>query len=311
MSLSEDVRRELAAIEPTRDCDRLAELSGLFHTAGSLHLRGHGEFSVHLDLAESAVARRGFGLLRDFGVETEIRTYRRRAFEGGTRYQLHVPGTAGVLGVLRRAGVLSAGHAPLEVPPKRVIGRSCCRRAYLRGAFLGGGSVSGPRALHLEIRSSTRAGAALVAWVAEREDVPLRVHDRGRHAIAYAKGADAVADALALAGSGDSALAIDEHAVVGDARAHANRLANADHANLVRMSRAAHLQVQAIRSLEEAGGLERLSPSLREVAELRLRNPSSSARELGAKCRPPATKATAHRRLGRLVSLAGLASPRL
>lgn len=304
MPLSEEVRRELAAIEPQRDCDRLAELSGLFHTAGSLHLLAHGEFSVHLDLAESAVARRAFGLLRAFGVETEIRTYRRHAFDGATRYQLHVPGTDRALRVLHEAGVLSASHAPLEAPPRRVVGRSCCRRAYLRGAFLGGGSVSGPRALHLEIRSSTTAGAELLAWVTAHEDVPLRVRDRGRYALVYAKGAETVADALALAGAGDSALAIDEHAVVGEARARANRIANADHANLVRASRAAHVQVQAIRHLERDGRLERLPPALREIADLRLRNPSSSLRELAGKCRPPATKAAVHRRLSRLVALA-------
>src|SRR6476660_757914 len=114
MPLSEDVRHELAGVEPLKHCDRLAELSGLFHTAGSLHLRGHGEFSVHLDLAESAVARRAFGLVRSSGVEAEIRTYLRRAFESGTRYQLHVAGCDRALEVLHEAGVLSAQHAPLE-----------------------------------------------------------------------------------------------------------------------------------------------------------------------------------------------------
>jgi DNA-binding protein WhiA len=304
MPLSEDVRHELASVEPQKHCDRLAELSGLFHTAGSLHLLGHGEFSVHLDLAESAVARRAVGLVRAFAVEAEIRTYSRQAFERGTRYQLHVPGGRRSLEVLHDAGVLSAAHAPLEAPPKQVVGRSCCRRAYLRGALLGGGSVSGPRAPHLEIRTASRAGAELLVWVAAQEDVQLRVHDRGRHAIAYAKGAEPIADVLALAGAGDAALAIDEHAVVAEARAHANRIANADHANLVRASRAAYAQVQAIRRLEEDGALGRLSPGLREIAELRLRHPSLSLRELAAKCRPPATKAAAHRRLRKLVNLA-------
>ena len=85
MALSEDVRNELAAIAPRRECDKLAELSALFHTAGSIHLRGRGEVSVHLDVSSSAVARRAFSLLRGFGVQCEIRSYRRRAFEGGTR----------------------------------------------------------------------------------------------------------------------------------------------------------------------------------------------------------------------------------
>ncbi len=303
-TLSENVRRELAAIEPRRGCDRLAELSGLFHTAGSLHLRGRGEFSVHLDLSDSAVARRAFGLLRRVGVTTEIRTYRQRAFAGATRYQLHIPGTERALRVLHEAGVVSAAHAPLEAPPKRVVGRSCCRQAYLRGALLGGGSVSGPRGVHLEVRCATKAGAELVAWVAGQEEVPLRVHDRGRHAVAYAKAAEVVADALALAGAGDTALSIDEHAVVAEARARANRIANADHSNLVRASRAAHAQVQAIRALEDAGRLGALSQELREIAELRLRHPSSSLRELASKCRPPVTKSAAHRRLRRLIWLA-------
>jgi hypothetical protein len=303
--LSEEVRRELAAIEPRRTCDRLAELSGLFHTAGSLHLRRHGEFSVHLDVAEAAVARRAFGLLRSFGVEAEIRTYSRRAFERATRYQIHVPGGERSLQVLHRAGVLSASHAPLEAPPKRVVGRACCRHAYVRGAFLGGGSVSGPRSLHLEIRTVSRAGADLLVAVAAQDDVTLRVHERGPHVAVYAKGAEEIADALALAGAGDAALALDEHAVVAEARARANRIANADHANLVRSSRAAHRQIVAIRELDARGRLTRLAPPLQEIAELRQRHPSASLRELAAKCRPPATKAAAHRRLARLVALAG------
>ncbi|MGE5274398.1 MAG: DNA-binding protein WhiA [Verrucomicrobiota bacterium] len=305
MPLSDEVRRELAAIEPRKQCDRLAELSGLFHTAGSLHLRRRGEFSVHLDVAEAAVARRAFGLLRSFGVEAEIRTYSRRAFDRATRYQIHVPGGERSLAVLHRAGVLSGTHAPLEAPPKGVVGRACCRHAYVRGAFLGGGSVSGPRSPHLEIRTASRAGADLLVGVAAQDDVVLRVQDRARYSAVYAKGAEAIADALALAGAGDTALALDEHAVVAEARARANRIANADHANLVRSSRAAHRQIVAIRRLEARGRLARLAPSLQEIAELRQRHPSASLRELAAKCRPPATKAAVHRRLSRLVVLAG------
>jgi DNA-binding protein WhiA len=302
--LSEDARRELASIAPRRGCDHLAEISGLFHTAGSLHLRGHGAFAVHLDVGESAVARRAFGLLRGVRVEAEIRTYRQRAFHGATRYQIHVPGSSRALEVLAEAGVVSAARGPLEAPPKRVVGRACCRRAYLRGAFLGGGSISGPRGPHLEIRSASRAAAELVAWAAAQEEIQLHVHDRGRHVIAYAKGIETIADMLALMGAGDTALAIDEYGVVAEARARANRLANADHANLVRSSRAAHAQVSAIAALAAGGRLGSLPAELRETAELRLRHPSTTLAELAAKSRPPVTKATIHRRLARLVALA-------
>jgi cell division protein WhiA len=305
MSFSDDVRNELAGIEPRQACDRLAELSGLFHAAGSAHLRGRGEVALHLDLASSACARRAFSLLRAFEIDSEIRTYRQHAFSQPTRYQLHVDGDARSLQVLHEAGVLTERLAPLERPPKRVVARACCRGAYLRGALLGGGSVSGPRAPHLEIRSAALAGAQFTAAVAAREGIPLAVHDRGRHAVAYAKGGDTISALLAAAGASDTVLALAERAVLGSTRARANRLANADHANLVRTSRAAHVQLQAVRRLERSGELARLSAPLREIARLRARHPTLSLRELALRCDPPATKAAVQRRLGRLVRLAG------
>ena len=289
MSLSEDVRNELAAIAPERECDRLAELSALFHFAGRLHLLGRGEVSVHLDVSSAAVARRAFALLRTFGVRSEIRTYRRHAFGRETRYQLHVKGG---LSLLREAGVVDARLGPRERPPKRLLGRGCCRAAYVRGALLASGSVSGPPSPHLEVRSESRAGAETVAEAAE-----LRVAARGEGWIAYAKGVDRIAGVVAAAGASDAALALQERAVVGSTKSSANRLANADHANLVRSGRAAHAQLEAVRRLQRARRLEELSPRLREIAELRLRHPSLALRELGAKCDPPVTKATAHRRL--------------
>jgi DNA-binding protein WhiA len=301
---SEEIRDELARVAPDRRCDRLAELSALAHTAGSLHLRGHGEIALHLDLAGSGVARRAFRLLRELGVESEIRTYRQRAFGMPTRYQLHVADSPPARAVLAEAGIVSRAGAPLAKPPKRVVGRECCRAAYIRGALLGAGSVSGPRSPHLEVRCASIEAAELLVRLAALDDVTLRARDRGRHAIAYAKGADAIAETLALAGASDAALLVDEHAVVGAARAHANRLTNADQANLVRASLAAHAQLRAVRRLAETGRLETLPPPLREIADLRVRHPSLSLRELAGKCRPPATKASAHRRLARLQRLA-------
>jgi cell division protein WhiA len=290
--LSEELRDELAQIAPARRCCRHAELSALFHASGAWHLR-RGAVAVHLDLASSATARRAFALLRDLGVRSEIRTYRRRSFDQATRYQLHVEVDTHALGVLREAGVLSASGAPLEHPPKRVVGRSCCRGAYIRGALLGGGSLSGPRDPHLELRASGLGGARFIADVAAREDVRLAVAERRGQAVAYAKGHEAIGDLLAVAGASNTVLRLEEHAVVAATRARANRLANADEANLVRTARAAHEQLEAIRAID----IGELPPHLAEVAELRLRHPSASLRELAAKARPPITKAAVHRRL--------------
>jgi hypothetical protein len=304
LPLADELRAELAAIVPTRDCDRLAELSGLFHTAGSFHLRGRGSVSLELDVASSAIARRAFSLLRALGVPSEIRTYRRRAFDRATRFQLHVAGDPSALRVLNAAGVLDTRGRPLEHPPKRVVGRPCCRGAYLRGALLGGGSLSGPRGMHLEIRTQTTAGARFAARVAAASSAQLHVADRGRHAIAYAKGFEAIVDSLGLAGASDVVLALEERSVVAATRAAANRRANADHANLVRAGRAAHVQVQAVRRLRDAGTLESLPAALQEVASLRLRYPTLPLRELASRSDPPTTKASVHRRLRRLQELA-------
>ncbi|HET7572325.1 MAG TPA: DNA-binding protein WhiA [Gaiellaceae bacterium] len=297
--LSDDLRDELAAIAPHRDCDRLAELSGLFHVAGSAHLRGRGSVDVHLDLVSSAVARRAFALLRAFAVDSEIRTYRRSAFDRATRYQLHVGGTPHAYATLHRAGVLDTGHRPLERPPRRVVARRCCTGAYLRGALLGAGTLSGPRDAHLEIRVATPEGASFLAALAARAGAELHVQERPNHASAYAKGTEAIADLLVAAGATDLTLALEEQAVLAATRADANRLANADHANLVRTSRAAHAQLAALRRLD----LDGVPEDLREIATLRLRHPTASTAELARRCKPPLTKASAYRRLRRLQEL--------
>jgi hypothetical protein len=300
----DDVREELAQIAPARDCDRRAELSALFRSAGSLHLRGRGDWSIHLDAGSGAVARRAFALLRAEGIRSEIRTYRRHAFDLATRYQLHVEGGDDALEVLVGAGVLDRRHAPLELPPRRVVARACCRRAYLRGSFLGSGSLSSRHSPHLEIRTSTREGASFLRDLAAKDEISLGVLDRRRHAVAYAKGWEAIESLLALMGATEIVLALEERAVVAAARAQANRLANADHANLVRTSRAAQSQLEAARRLQADGRLERLPRALREAGELRLRYPTHSLRELAARAEPQASKAGMHRRLRRLEELA-------
>ncbi len=298
------MREELAAIDPRKACCRLAELSALVRGAGSVHLRGGGRIALHLELASGPVARRAFSLLRSYGVPCEIRTYKQRAFERGTRYQLHLTDDARALQALNEAGVLDAKLAPLERPPRRVVARACCRAAYLRGAFLAAGSASGPRGAHLELRTRDVESAAFLAELAAADGFRLAVHERSRHALAYAKGGEAIADLLAFLGAQAAALRFGEEAVVAATRARANRLANADHANIVRTSRAADVQLRAIRRREREGRLAELAPELREIARLRVRHPTLSLRELSRRCEPPATKAAAHRRLARIQRLA-------
>lgn len=215
-------------------------------------------------------------------------------------------GDARSLDVLVAAGVVDRRHAPLERPPRRVVARSCCRGAYLRGAFLGGGSLSIGRTPQLELRTASLAAATFLREVARELDVALGVVERTSHAAAYAKSVDAIESLLARAGASDTVLALEERAVVAEARSQANRLANADHANLVRTSRAAEAQLEAARRLRAEGELEKLPHDLREAAALRLRHPTDSLRELAARTDPTVSKAAMHRRLRRLENLAGV-----
>ena len=276
MTLAEDVRNELAAIAPARRCDALAEISALFHTAGSLHLRGHGELAFHLDVSASSVARRAFSLLRDLGVESEIRTYRQRAFDRSTRYQLHV------LGGPRHGGRSPRGrHRRARWPPAeldRLRGSSGVPAAVprTRGARCwapGRSAARGRPSSRCASRSPTEPSSS---FASRRRRTSSSARESGAsYAVAFAHGAETVADMLALAGASDAALAIDEHAVVGAARAAANRLANADHANLVRTSRAAQEQLRAVHDLEERGALASLPDELQEIAALRVRHPGT------------------------------------
>ena len=282
------------------DCDRLAELSGLFHTAGSLHLRGRGEFSVHLDLAEAAVARRAFGLLRSFGVEAEIRTYRRRAFDRATRYQLHVPG-----GDALARGAAPGGRArrpPTRRSRRRRSGSSAARAAAAptcAARCSAAARSAGPRAPHLEIRTREPRGRRPARHASPpRTTSPLRVHDRGaaRGRLREGRRGDR---RRARAGRRGRRRAGARRAR-GRRRGASAREPDRERRPREPRPRQPRRPCQSRRSASSRPG--RLGTSRTVAARDRRASaaPSvASLRELAAKCRPPATKAAAHRRLGR------------
>jgi len=299
MSFSEDVRRELVSRSPARPCCRLAFLSGLIRHAGSLQVRGGGEVAVVAELGDPAAARLAFSLLRERGAECEILSFREHRFERRNRVLLRILGGRGQQ-LLHEAGVLTAGLAPLEHPPGRLLNRSCCRASYLRGAFVAAGSLSAPRRpAHLELRTAGIESARALAEVAGRDGISMGTAERRGHAIAYLKSREAIRDLLATIGAHDAVLSFEEAQIISATREAANRLTNCDRANLGRTSAAAHRQRVAIAELD----LELLAPDLRRVAELRLRHPDSSLAELGEHATPPMTKSAVARRMKTLISL--------
>jgi DNA-binding protein WhiA len=302
VSFAEDVRAELCETLPRADHCRLAQLAGLLRFAGAFHLQGRGDVHVRLDLGSPAAARRAVSLLRERGAICEVRTYHERRFARHTRFQLVVGGDARSLQVLHEAGALAPSLAPAEELPPRLVARSCCRRSYLRGAFLAAGSISGPRSgAHLEWRASSRRAAEEIARVAHAEGFILGVHERPAYAMAYAKRLETVRDLLAALGAHGAELRLEEEAVLRATREQVNRLTNADEGNIGRQAAASSRQRAAI---AELGGPERLDPELRTVAELRVVHPEATLSELALLARPPLSRAAVAGRLRRIVARA-------
>ena len=184
-------------------------------------------------------------------------------------------------------GLAGAARAAAE----RVVGRSCCRGAYIRGALLGGGLALRPARPHLELRTASLAVRVhrRRRRARGREDACRRAAD---HAVAYAKGHETIGDVLAIAGAGrGGARARGACGGRGTARAR-----TASRTQTRRISCARPGRPRSARGDPLARASTR-SDQLVEIAELRLRHPSASLRELAAKARPPLTKAAAHRRL--------------
>jgi cell division protein WhiA len=301
MSFGERVRRELVERPPAKPCCRVAFLSGLVRAAGVLQVRRGGELAVRLTQVDAAAARVVFGLVRARGGECEIVSFREPRFDRRSVVAVRLHGERS-LQLLHELGVLSTGLLPLAEPPGRVIGRRCCRAAYLRGALVAAGSVSGPRAPgHLEVRAADRDAAAALARIAARDGLRLGVAERRGQALAYTKSKRAIRDLLVHLGAHDAALSFEEAEVMAATRERANRVTNCDEANLARLGAAALDQRRAIERLDLAA----LRPSLREVAELRLRYPDLSLAELGRRARPALPKSTVANRMRRLLTLTG------
>jgi DNA-binding protein WhiA len=301
---AEDVRAELAEVLPAQAHCRLAQLAGVARHAGTLHLQTGGAVEVHIDLGSSLAARRTVELLRERGASCEIRTYREHRFERATRFLIVVGGDARSLQALHEAGVLGQSLAPTERVPARIVARQCCRRAYLRGAFMGCGSLSRPRSgAHLEWRLSNDAAALQIQELAEAEGFSLGVHETPRYWLAYTKSRETIRGLLAALGAHGAELRLEEEGVFAWAREEANRLANADAGNLRRQAAAAARHAEAI---ERVGGPDALPPELRGIAELRLRLPDATLAELGDAAMPRLSKSAVASRLRRIVQRAEL-----
>ncbi len=308
MSFTREVKRELAALQPAAEHCRRAQLSGLLFGAGTFEISGHGHYTVRVSLGLPATARCALGLLKGFGVAGELRTV--SGAPGGRRYEVVLADEDRHLQLLTEVGVLSDALRVQWSVPRRLVTRQCCLVAFLRGIFLGCGSISAPGApVHAELTVEDEDLAVDLVRLLGRLDLPFARTSRERNVAVYTKRGETAADLLAVLGAYDARLRWEEHAVFGRVRESANRLANCDEANARRAAEAGRRQADAARLLHASERWAQLPAGLRAAAELRLRHPYLSLQELAARARPPLSKSSLNHRFRRLLALAAEEEP--
>lgn len=180
-----------------------------------------------------------------------------------------------------------------------------CQNAFFAGAFLSCGSVSSPeKNYHLEFTVPyLNLSKSFVTHLQEMELAPKSTNRKGYNII-YFKESEAIEDCLYLMGASGSMFELMNVKIVKEIRNSANRKANCETANIEKMVKAASPQIQAIFKIKEKKGLDYLSDTLREMAEVRLENPDSSLQELAMMFNPPLSKSGANHRLKRIVDIA-------
>lgn len=180
-----------------------------------------------------------------------------------------------------------------------------CRAAFLRGAFLAGGSVTDPmKGYHLELATSHyHVGRELPALLREAGFEPKEAERKGNHVV-YFKHSDHIEDFLTYLGAPVSAMAVMSAKIERDIRGSVNRQVNCDSANLDKTVAAAREQLAAIERLRESGRLDSLPDKLKEAARLRIENPELNLNQLGALCEPAVSKSAFNHRMRKLMELA-------
>ena len=308
-SFSQRVKEELVRQPVGKPCCMLSEIAALTMTSGHLALRGRGNFSVSYRIENVGAARRLLILLRKRLNVNPVLHWTQTGRLGGRRVSvLTVSGEDArtLLGALHMIETDESGDLHLKrAVPRHPLTRSCCRRAFFRGAFLGAGSVTHPdRGYHLEWKAEDDQLLHMMEKLLLKSDLPCHTYDRKGRQVIYLKGAQQIADALAMMGASASLLEMENIRIRKQLRATAARAANCDEHNGDKMVDAALRQTEAIRQISLRLGLFTLPPALQELARLRLENPELGLKELGEQLSPPIGKSGVNHRMRRLMEIA-------
>jgi len=299
MSFAAQTKKELTLVDAQSCCER-AELSALIRMNGSVGLTNK-RIVLDISTENAAIARRIYTLFkRHFQVPTELLVRKKMRLKKNNIYIVRVPSQVEEL--LKELSITTEGFQFHPGIDKELIKKPCCKRAYLRGAFLAGGSVNNPEgaSYHLEIASMYEEHCRALVELANRFQLNARFIERKKGFILYIKEGEKIIELLSIIGAHQALFKFEDVRIMRDMRNSVNRIVNCETANLNKTIGAAVRQIDNIKLLQKEVGLENLPEKLREVAEIRLKYPDINLKEVGEMLGGHVSKSGVNHRLRKL-----------
>lgn len=307
MSFSVITKNELARVMGPKDCCQLTELAAILMMDGSIQINSGQRLGVAITTENAAVARKLLKLIKKlFGLPTEVIVQRKVRLKKNNIYIVRISPQPQVEKLLVKLGLWDEEHRmPLSSIKLANLNWLCCRRAYLRGVFLGGGSISNPEGnYHLEIITEDEHSAAQICDVMGQLGLGAKISTRKNWYVVYLKESEQIVECLNLMEAHQALLEFENIRIYKDLRNQVNRLVNCETANLNKTVNAAVRQLENIKFIGRTIGFNKLPPALRETAELRLSHPNISLKELGELMNPPVGKSGVNHRMRKLEQIA-------
>jgi DNA-binding protein WhiA len=280
MSFASETKKELTNLE-SKDCCAKAELSALIRMNGSLSFSNR-KLVVDIQTENAAIARRIYTLIkRSFETQVELLVRKKMRLKKNNVYIVRLSNQAKY--ILETLNIIGEGFTFIHDISAELVKKKCCKRSYLRGAFLAGGSVNNPEtsSYHLEIFSLYKEHNDSLCELMNTFDLNSKTLERKKGYITYLKEAEKITEFLNVIGAHNALLRFEDIRIVRDMRNSVNRLVNCETANLNKTIGAALRQVENIRFIEQTAGLHILPVKLREIAELRVAYQDVTLKELG------------------------------
>lgn len=295
---------------PEKKCCQLAEIAGFIRVSGSISLKGFGKFRIILTTENPAAARHIKSLIGDyFDIETNLEVSKTQGFDKANQYSIIIEPENKSEQILRETGILQVKEGYDIITDgiyDSITRKKCCKKSYLKGMFLGSGSINNPeKGYSLElVCNSEKLALDLKKLMSSGYDVNPKVTPRKSKHVVYIKNFDGVIDTLTAMGAHSNVLTLQNTKIEKETISKAVRMVNVDSANIDRAMDAAAKQMDAIRKIEKVRGLAILPPKLEMVAKLRIQNPEANLTQLGEMCRPPINKSAVYKRMNKIIEIA-------